>query len=148
MNSLKVNLMSLITEPTKVSKSPSKASKSPHKGSKYQKRPSEFQDWITIELSRMDLSQVTRLYDSKQEIKFGQITLIDATVPACHRTLIYQTTNEFSESDDQQPADNQYSLEVKISKVQEKSSAFKGCLYDIDVKLSNVNFKFMPGSIN
>jgi hypothetical protein len=37
----------------------------------------------------MDMNQVVRLYDSRQEIRFGQITLIDATVPACHRTLIY-----------------------------------------------------------
>jgi hypothetical protein len=39
-------------------------------------------------------------------------------------------------------------MEVRIAKFQEKSPKFNGCLYEAGIKLRNVNFKFMPGSIN
>jgi hypothetical protein len=35
-----------------------------------------------------------------------------------------------------------------MNKIKEQSSKFKGLLDEMEVNMKNVNFKFMPGSIN
>ena len=72
MNSLKINLMSLKCDPLN-----------------NVQLPIAYQDWVSIEFAKMHLRQLSRSFDSVQETKFGQITLLDTTIPQCHRTLIY-----------------------------------------------------------
>ena len=99
--------------------------------------PAYFENWVTIAFMGMQMTETSRSLDSEKLIKFKEITLSDCTMPPIHQTLISQDSQR-----------NEHSLSITMRSRKEGSPDFDGLLYEVEVVFKDVNFKFMPVSLN
>ncbi len=90
----------------------------------------------------MNLSRVSRLYDSTLHVSLKRITLTDLTMVS-NRTLLFQEI-----APKRNGMKKQLALQVVEESQQEESPRFNGLLSYRYIELADIRFNFMPNTIN